>query len=82
MVWGIEMKDYAGRSASDWANGFVLRAYQGHGINSTGVHLLGPLAKKVVRVSPPLVITSEEVEQGQQILQHAAQSLVSTLTSL
>jgi 4-aminobutyrate aminotransferase-like enzyme len=80
MVWGIEMKDYSGRTASDWANDFVLRAYQGHGRNSTGVHLLGPLAKKVVRVSPPLVITSDEVEQGRQILRHAAESLLHSPT--
>jgi acetylornithine/succinyldiaminopimelate/putrescine aminotransferase len=73
MVWGVEMADHAGRTAADWANAFVLHAYQGDGSpTSDGVHLLGPLAKKVVRISPPLVITVEEASAAIRLLHHAA----------
>src|SRR5207253_137686 len=49
MVWGVEMRDHAGRSAADWANAAVLTCYRGEG--NVGIHLLGPLAKKVIRIS-------------------------------
>src|SRR5947209_1038294 len=58
MVWGVEMADHAGRSAADWANAAVLACYRGDG--NAGLHLLGPLAKKVLRIAPPLVITEQE----------------------
>jgi 4-aminobutyrate aminotransferase-like enzyme len=58
MVWGVEMRDHAGRSAAEWANAAVLACYRGDG--SDGIHLLGPLAKKVLRIAPPLVITERE----------------------
>jgi 4-aminobutyrate aminotransferase / (S)-3-amino-2-methylpropionate transaminase / 5-aminovalerate transaminase len=58
MVWGVEFADHAGRSAADWANAAVLACYLGDG--GDGVHLLGPLAKKVVRIAPPLTITPDE----------------------
>src|SRR5438309_6790594 len=61
MVWGVETCDHAGRSAADWANAFVLACYRGDSRSgSDGVHLLGPLAKKVVRIAPPLVISEQE----------------------
>ncbi len=77
MVWGIEMQNYDNRTAAQWANEFVLAGYRGDG-NPTGdgVHLLGPLAKKVVRISPPLVITIEEAEAALTILTHAAVRIV------
>jgi 4-aminobutyrate aminotransferase-like enzyme len=73
MVWGIEMQDHAGRSAAEWANAFVLASYRGEG--GDGVHLLGPLSKKVVRVAPPLVITKDEALAAESILQRAARRL-------
>jgi|YNPBryunderm2012_1023409.scaffolds.fasta_scaffold05366_3 4-aminobutyrate aminotransferase-like enzyme len=76
MVWGVEMQDYAGRSASDWANAFVLAAYRGQGPQQPGVHLLGPLAKKVVRIAPPLIITADQAHHALQILHEGAQSLL------
>ena len=33
-----------------------------------GVHLLGPLAKKVVRVAPPLVLTEEEAREASALM--------------
>jgi 4-aminobutyrate aminotransferase-like enzyme len=58
MVWGVELRDHAGRSAADWANAAVLACYRGEG--EDGIHLLGPLAKKVLRIAPPLTITPTE----------------------
>jgi 4-aminobutyrate aminotransferase-like enzyme len=76
MVWGVEMQDYDGRSASEWANAFVLAAYRGSGAKQPGVHLLGPLAKKVVRIAPPLVITAEQAQQALHLLHSGAQTLL------
>jgi len=48
------------------ANKCVLEAYYGTG--KEGVHFLGPLAKKVIRISPPLIITEEELDHAYQLL--------------
>jgi 4-aminobutyrate aminotransferase-like enzyme len=62
MVWGVEACDHDGRSAAEWANALVLACYRGDG--GDGIHLLGPLAKKVVRIAPPLVITEAEAREA------------------
>src|SRR5262245_12879264 len=56
LVWGVEMCDWANRSAADWAVDCVRDCYLGDSPGD-GIHLLGPLAGKVLRVSPPLVIS-------------------------
>jgi 4-aminobutyrate aminotransferase/(S)-3-amino-2-methylpropionate transaminase len=66
MVWGIEMQDHAGHSAADWANAAVLACYRGNG--ATGIHLLGPLARKVLRISPPLVISEAEARDSSDLM--------------
>lgn len=66
MVWGLETRDWAGRSAADWANQVVLTCYRGNGTD--GIHLLGPLAKKVVRISPPLTITQEQADAAMTLM--------------
>ncbi|HDP33586.1 MAG TPA: aspartate aminotransferase family protein [Candidatus Hydrogenedentes bacterium] len=60
MVYGIEMKDDA------TANQCVLEAYRA--TKRKGVHFLGPLAGKVLRVSPPLTITNDELEEALALL--------------
>ncbi len=70
MVWGVEFRDHAGRTAAEWANAAVLACYLGEpgagkgepGVSAPGdgIHLLGPLAKKVLRIAPPLAITEPE----------------------
>jgi 4-aminobutyrate aminotransferase-like enzyme len=77
MVWGVEMKDHAGRGANEWANAFVLACYHGDGASGDGVHLLGPLSKKVVRVAPPLVVTPAEAAASLEIVQRAARRTLS-----
>lgn len=66
MVWGVETRDHAGRSAPEWANAIVLTCYLGE--NATGIHLLGPLAKKVIRIAPPLVITAPEARTALNLM--------------
>ncbi len=65
LVYGVEMCDDA------TANRCVLEAYYGTG--KLGVHFLGPLAGKVLRVSPPLVVTESELESAFAVLETAWQ---------
>jgi 4-aminobutyrate aminotransferase-like enzyme len=76
MVWGVETRDHAGRSAPDWANAIVLACYRGEG--DIGIHLLGPLAKKVIRIAPPLVLTEQEARQSADLLHRLLAPLAST----
>ncbi len=73
MVWGVEMCDHGGRPAADWANALVLACYRGDG--GDGIHLLGPLAKKVIRFAPPLVITEQEAAEAMQLMYRLAAAL-------
>jgi 4-aminobutyrate aminotransferase-like enzyme len=66
MVWGVEMRDYDGKSAAEWANAAVLACYRGE--EREGIHLLGPLAKKVLRVAPPLVLTEKQAEAAGRLM--------------
>ncbi len=76
MVWGVELRDHAGRTAQQCANAFVLACYQGDGsAGGDGVHLLGPLSKKVIRVAPPLVITPAEAEAAVALMARCAARL-------
>lgn len=74
MVWGVEMRDYAGRSAADWAAAAVLACYRGNG--PEGVHLLGPLARKVLRIAPPLVLDVAQAQAALDLLHQALRSLL------
>lgn len=73
MVWGLEMKDHGGITGPDWAAALVGASYRG--IGNEGLHILGPLARKVLRISPPLVITESEAAQGMDLLFQIASSL-------
>jgi 4-aminobutyrate aminotransferase-like enzyme len=76
MVWGVETRDHSGRTPAEWANGLVLACYEGDGNAGDGIHLLGPLAKKVVRVAPPLTITPEEATASLELMHRAARRLL------
>jgi 4-aminobutyrate aminotransferase/(S)-3-amino-2-methylpropionate transaminase len=66
MVWGVEARDHAGRPAATWANDIVLACYRGDG--GDALHLLGPLAKKVIRIAPPLTITIDEARAAMDLM--------------
>jgi 4-aminobutyrate aminotransferase / (S)-3-amino-2-methylpropionate transaminase / 5-aminovalerate transaminase len=67
MVWGVETRDHAGRTAAEWANAIVLACYRGEP-EGDGIHLMGPLAKKVIRVAPPLILTESEAREAAGLL--------------
>jgi 4-aminobutyrate aminotransferase-like enzyme len=75
MVWGLEMQDQGGRSAQEWANEAVLACYRGADGRGDGVHLLGPLAKKVIRIAPPLVITETEARDAMALMHRCLAAL-------
>ena len=76
MVWGVETRDWAGRTAAEWAAGVVLACYRGDGPHAEGIHLLGPLSKKVIRVAPPLIITPDEATRSVELMARHAGMLV------
>lgn len=75
MVWGVETQDHADHSATEWANAVVLACYRGEN-GGDGIHLLGPLAKKVVRVAPPLTITLAEARAAMDLFHRLMKRLV------
>jgi 4-aminobutyrate aminotransferase-like enzyme len=70
MVWGVEMRDHGDRTAAAWANAAVLACYRGERGPSgdVGIHLLGPLAKTVLRIAPPLVITEQDAADAMGLM--------------
>ena len=62
VVFGVECAAAAGRSAEEVANEIVKTCYLGRG--DTGIHLLGPLAGRVLRVSPPMTMTEQEARES------------------
>ena len=72
MVWGVEMRDHAGRTAAEWANaagaGLLPRRRR-----ATASTCSGPLAKKVVRIAPPLVITEAEAREAMALMHRLLQ---------
>jgi 4-aminobutyrate aminotransferase-like enzyme len=78
MVWGVEFDDHAGCSAAEWANAAVLACYRGENDNSDGIHLLGPLARKVLRIAPPLVLTEAQAREVVELMLHLLTPLAST----
>jgi 4-aminobutyrate aminotransferase-like enzyme len=49
------------------ANAIVERCYRGNSDND-GIHLLGPLANCVIRISPPMCMTDEDAKHSLQLL--------------
>ena len=47
-------------------NACVEICYRGEG--NQGIHLLGPLARTVVRIAPPLVITPAEADDAMRLM--------------
>jgi 4-aminobutyrate aminotransferase-like enzyme len=62
VVWGIECAAVGNMAAEQVACACVEACYRGDA-ESRAIHLLGPLAGKVIRVSPPLVMPVAEAEE-------------------
>lgn len=63
MVWGVEIAGWAGKTDAEIARACVLAAYRGDR-EGRAVHLMGPLAGKVLRIAPPLTITEAEARDS------------------
>jgi 4-aminobutyrate aminotransferase-like enzyme len=59
MVWGVECSPIGEYTAGEVARACVEACYLGNAAGKA-IHLLGPLADKVIRVSPPLVMPLDE----------------------
>jgi 4-aminobutyrate aminotransferase-like enzyme len=62
LVWGVQCAATAGHLADDVAAACVKACYLGDAAGRA-IHLLGPLAGNVLRVSPPLVMPLEEARE-------------------
>ncbi len=67
MVYGIECAAVGDQPAEDVANAIVEACYLGLD-GGDGIHLLGPLAGKVLRISPPMTITETEARDSLELL--------------
>jgi 4-aminobutyrate aminotransferase-like enzyme len=72
LVWGIECQAIGEHAANNVAAAIVEACYLG---NSKGmaIHLLGPLAGKVLRVSPPLVMPIDEARSYLHVMHEIIQ---------
>ena len=77
LVFGIECADFNGTAAGDVANEIVKASYLGQG-DRGGIHFLGPLAGKVLRVSPPMTMTIEEARDSLDLLQTICRNLAAS----
>lgn len=60
-VWGVECNALGNRSADQVAHEIVRLCYLGDE-DGAAIHLLGPLAGKVIRIAPPLVMPVDEAK--------------------
>ncbi|MDA1013864.1 MAG: aspartate aminotransferase family protein [Planctomycetota bacterium] len=63
LVYGIECGSVGDVRAEDVANDVVEACYRGEP-NGGAIHLLGPLASTVIRVSPPMTMTENEAHDS------------------
>ncbi|MBX3441346.1 MAG: aspartate aminotransferase family protein [Planctomyces sp.] len=68
LVFGIECGPVGEHSARDVAIEVVRQCYLGRD-GGDGIHLLGPLAGTVLRISPPMTMTFDEADHALALLQ-------------
>jgi 4-aminobutyrate aminotransferase-like enzyme len=74
MVFGIECAAVGSLTAEDVANAVVEACYLGRE-GGDGIHLLGPLAGTVIRVSPPMTMTEAEARDSLELLYQLVQTV-------
>jgi 4-aminobutyrate aminotransferase-like enzyme len=74
LVFGIECADCSDRSSNQVAVEIVKAAYLGDETGA-GIHLLGPLAGNVIRISPPNVITETQARESLDLLNEIVAAL-------
>jgi 4-aminobutyrate aminotransferase-like enzyme len=80
LVFGIECADCGKLSSKEVAIELVKAAYLGND-EGEGIHLLGPLAGNVVRISPPMVMTREQARDSLELLFGVVSRLAARLES-
>ena len=70
-VWGIECAAVGNQTAAEIANEIVRLCYLGDA-EDRAVHLLGPLAGKVIRIAPPLVMPADEAREYFDVIYNLA----------
>ena len=78
MVFGVECNAVGNLPAADVANAVVEACYKGQD-GGDGIHLLGPLAQTVIRVSPPMTMTEAEAEESLSLFFEILEKLAATL---
>ncbi|MCA9071207.1 MAG: aspartate aminotransferase family protein [Planctomycetaceae bacterium] len=78
LVFGIECGSAGEHSPPEVANAIVERCYLGQP-GGDGIHLLGALAQKVLRVSPPMTMTESEARESLELLFQLVQDLAQKL---
>lgn len=74
VVFGLECAPLGKLTAEQTAAEIVKAAYVGK--NGVGVHLLGALAGKVIRVSPPLTMTEKEADDSLKLFTEIVRDVV------
>lgn len=80
LVFGIECADRGGLSSKQVAIEIVKAAYLGRQ-GGDGIHLLGPLAGNVIRISPPNVITIAQARESLELLNEVVTKLAVKLNT-
>lgn len=78
LVFGVECAAVGSRTNRDVAVACVQAAYLANG-QPEGIHLLGPLAGHVIRVSPPNIITTEQTKTSLNLLYTIVKDLAGQL---
>jgi len=81
LVFGIECNAVGDLAAKDVANEVVKACYLGRP-GGDGIHLLGPLAGTVLRISPPMTITQQQSKDSLDLLFEICQQVAEKLTGV
>lgn len=63
LVYGVECAAAGEKSAAEVANEIIRECYLGEN-DGDGIHLLGALAGKVIRISPPMTMTIDQADES------------------
>jgi len=80
LVFGIECADCGELTGDQVAIEVVKAAYLGSA-SGEGIHLLGPLAGNVIRISPPNVITAGQARESLELLNEIVAALAERLSA-
>jgi len=81
LVFGIECADCGKLTSQEVAIEIVKAAYLGNN-GGDGIHLLGPLAGNVIRISPPNVISESQARDSLEILNAVVARLAERLNAV